>query len=288
MDRAYEIIVDATIDLPESLAGKMQIIPMRVQFEVDEIICDANWDEEKSKAFYARLRDKQLATTSQIPPYTYEQNFDRVLKQGKDVLYLCFSSGLSNTIESAQLAAQTMGERYPDQKIRIVDSKSASFGLATMLEEMLKNQCAGMSIDENADWMESYLLEYAVWFTVEDLMFLKHGGRISAAAALLGTTFRIMPVMHIDEVGKLPVVEKVQGRKSAMKTIIRQLEHLHAGEDRVYIIHADAIEDAKLMQKLIQKAYPQIGEVIIGQLGPVVGCHAGPGTLALAFRGKER
>ncbi|MEA4898004.1 DegV family protein [Bacillota bacterium Meth-B3] len=284
----YTIVVDATIDLPEELFPQVQVIPMQVQIGADTLSHASNWSEQQSEAFYARLRAGELPSTSQISPYAYEQAFERALEGGGDALYLGLSSGLSDTVAQAQLAANAVAERCRGQRVVVVDSLSATYGETLMLEAALDNRARGMTAEENARWLAEHRHEFATWFTVEDLMYLRHGGRISSAAALLGSALRIMPILRIDESGKLPVVEKIQGRKSAIKQLVRRMEkHISAHARKVYVIHADVPEEAELLRRLAQHARPD-AQVIVGGLGPVIGGHVGPGVLALAFRGNGR
>ncbi len=287
-DQPYQILVDATIDLTEKHRGAATILPMQIQLGSDTLLHNGYWSGEQNRAFYNRLRAGELPTTSQITPFDYETAFEKVLCAGQDALYLCLSSGLSDTVSSAQLAARNLKLKYPDRTVHVIDTLSAAYGETLMLEEVIKNRDKGMSACENARWIEEHKQEFAIWVTVEDLMYLRHGGRISTVAALMGSTFRIMPVIHVDSEGKLPVVEKVQGRKSAIKQLVRHFEkNMTADTRRVYVINADAPEEAEFLKRLVEHVRPD-AEVIVGALGPVIGGHVGPGTLALAFRGKGR
>lgn len=287
-ERKYEIIVDATTDMTDSLRGRVHVIEMQIQLGEETIVGSSEWNDETSHRFYDRLRDKELPTTSQITPYFYEMEFERFVQQGVDVLYLCLSSGLSNTIASAHLAASNVLGRHPEANVVVFDTRSATYGETLMLEEALSLRDQGRTLVETAAWLDAHAGEFATWFIVGDLMYLRHGGRISSAAALLGSTFRIMPIMHIDDEGKLPVYEKVQGRKSAVKQIVRELQKSATPHTKkVYIIHADVPEEAEFVRRLVAHALPE-AEAIIGNLGPVIGGHVGPATLALAFRGAHR
>lgn len=284
----YQIFIDATADFPAQLQGRAKMLSMQIAFGDQAVEYAADWDEAQLDRFYARLKGGDLPATSQIGPFAYEQAFEEVLLAGKDILYLCFSSGLSNSIVSAQVAIQALKEKYPQRTVALFDTRSATFAQGLLLEKALDNQEEGLDIEANLASLEQERQRIACWFTVSDLMYLRHGGRISAAAAVIGTTFRIMPVMRIDEAGKLPVVDKVQGRKTAIRSLVRRFQDTvdRPGEQVVYIIHSAAQEEARLLESMVRQAVPQVGGTHIGSLGPVIGAHTGPGTLALVFKTK--
>lgn len=284
----YRIFIDATADFPAALRDRVGLLPMQIAFGGQVMDYAADWDERKMGAFYARLKAGELPATSQISPFTYEQAFEQVLSSGEDILYLCFSSGLSNSFASAQVAINALARKVPQRKVVLFDTRSATYAQGMLLEKALKNLDAGVSIDDNLADLQRERAKIACWFTVSDLMYLRHGGRISAAAALIGTTLRIMPILCIDEAGRLPVVDKVQGRKTAIRALVRRFQATadRPGEQVVTIIHCAAEEEARLLESMVRGAVPQVGGTHIGGLGPVIGAHTGPGTLALVFRTK--
>ena len=213
--------------------------------------------------------------------------FTELLEQGKDILYLGFSSGLSATCENARTAAKALADKYPERKIRVVDSLCASAGQGLFVYLAVKNRDAGMSLDENADAMEADKLHLCHWFTVEDLKYLKRGGRISAATALLGTALNVKPVLHVDNEGHLIKVTQVHGRKKSIRRMAEMLGETILEDTPIFISHGDCMEDAQMLAKILKEEYGREVDLITG-VGSVIGAHSGPGTLALFFRGKER
>ena len=284
----YRIFIDATADFPAALRQRVGLLKMQIAFGGQAMEYAADWDQRRLDAFYARLKAGEMPATSQISPFAYEQAFGKALAAGEDILYLCFSSGLSNSIASAQVAISALSQRFPQRRVALFDTRSATYAQGMLLQKAVANLDQGMSIDENLADLERERGQIACWFTVSDLMYLRHGGRVSAAAALIGTTLRIMPILRIDEAGKLPVVDKVQGRKAAIRALVRRFQATadRPDEQVVTIIHCAAEEEARLLESMVRKAVPQVGGTHIGGLGPVIGAHTGPGTLALLF--KER
>ena len=285
----YRVFTDATTDFPAGVREQVELLPMQIAFGEETLEYAADWDEARLDAFYARLKAGELPTTSQIPPFAYEAAFEPVLAAGQDVLYLCFSSGLSNSYASAQVAAANLREKYPQRRVALYDTRSATFAQGLLVERAAANRQAGLSLEDNLASLEEERRRVACWFTVSDLMYLRHGGRISAAAAVIGTTLRIMPVLRIDEAGKLPVVEKVQGRKTALRALLRRFQTTvdRPEAQTAYLVHS-GIEDALLLEKMARQAVPQIRDIHVGPLGPVIGAHTGPGTLGLIFKAKPQ
>lgn len=287
----YVLFADATADLPRALAEKYDIhyLPMEIEIGGESIEFKGDWDQAMSHAFYDRLRAGENATTTQITPFVYESAFTSVLELERDILYVCFSSGLSNTISSAKIAADALLEKYPDRTIEIVDSLGATYGEGMVALYAARNRENGMSLKQNADWLRENIRRFVHWFTVDDLMFLKRGGRISAATAMLGTALKLKPVMHVDIEGHLVPVDRVQGRKNSLKAIARKMAetYLPEGLDQVFIGHGDAEDDARFLAGLLREALP-IENLDILPICPIVGAHSGPGTIALFYFGKDR
>jgi DegV family protein with EDD domain len=237
--------------------------------------------------FYNEMRDGRVAKTSGINEDTFQNVFSSCLEAGKDILYLAFSSGLSVTCENAKKVAAQLSEQYPDRKIRVVDSLCASAGQGLFVYLAVKNRDKGMSLDENADAMEADKLHLCHWFTVEDLKYLKRGGRISAATALLGTALNVKPVLHVDNEGHLIKMIQTHGRKKSIRKMAEKLGETILEDTPIFISHGDCPEDAQLLAKIIREEYGREVELIT-LIGSVIGAHAGPGTLALFFRGTER
>lgn len=288
---AYVVFTDATADLPRDDFEMYEIrsIPMPYRLGGQDFIYDGTWSEERLHAFYNWLRAGETVSTSQIAPSTYEEAFAPWLDKGIDVLYVSFSSGLSGSIQSANIAAQSLMERYPGRKVAVCDSLGATFGEGLAVLQAAKNRADGMSIEENAAWINGHVLKNVHWFTVDDLMFLKRGGRISAATAILGTTLQIKPVMHVDDAGHLIPVEKAQGRRTSLKAIAKKMKESGVGLEAqtVYIGHGDARADAEFLAETIRKTVP-VGGIHIGMISPIIGAHSGPGTIALFFVGSHR
>ena len=237
--------------------------------------------------FYNEMREGRVAKTSGINEDTFQNTFTSFLEAGKDILYLAFSSGLSVTCENAKKVAAQLSEQYPDRKIRVVDSLCASAGQGLFVYLAVKNRDKGMSLDENADAMEADKLHLCHWFTVEDLKYLKRGGRISAATALLGTALNVKPVLHVDNEGHLIKMIQTHGRKKSIRKMAEKLGETILEDTPIFISHGDCPEDAQLLAKIIREEYGREVELIT-LIGSVIGAHAGPGTLALFFRGSER
>lgn len=289
--RDYVIFTDATVDLTDAFiaAENIQILPMDYTIEGTTQTYFRDWTEDKYQDFYKLLRGGKVVTTSQITPFTYTSAFEPALKAGKDVLYICFSSGLSGTIESARLVATNLMETYPEQQVCCVDSLGATYGEGLAVITAAKCRAEGMDVRECAQFVEDNLQHNAHWFTVDDLMFLKRGGRISATTAIVGSALQIKPVMHMDAVGRLVPVDKVRGRKLSLKAVANKMkETAIAPEDQiVYISHGDVKEDAELLAHRIREIMP-VKDIVISQLSPIIGAHSGPGTVALFFLAQQR
>ena len=284
----YKIITDSCCDLPVYMIASLDIhmISLNLHFR-GETLKDSVTDEIKT--VYDAWRAGEAATTSAVNPQQWAEGIEPVLADGRDALVLTFSSGLSTTYQSAAIAAQELQEKYPQRKIRVVDGLCASLGQGLLVWYACKKRDAGMSVDELADWCENNKLHLCHWFTVDDLMYLKRGGRVSAATALVGTMLQIKPVLHVDDEGHLINVSKVRGRKASIEALAKKMgETALPGEnDTVFICHGDCIEDARYLEKLVKEKFG-VKEVFIGYTGAVIGSHSGPGTLALFFLGEHR
>ena len=208
---------------------------------------------------------------------------------GRDVLVLAFSSGLSTTYQSAVIAAGELEEKYPQRRIRVVDTRSASLGQGLLVWYACRKRDEGMALEELADWAEKTKLNLCHWFTVDDLMYLKRGGRVSAATAIVGTMLGIKPVLHMDDEGHLINVGKVRGRKASIEALAEKVGQLGLpGQNQtVFICHGDCLEDAQRLEAILKEKYG-VEEAFIGYTGAVIGSHSGPGTLALFFLGEKR
>ena len=288
---SYQIITDATADLNgKLLAGlpEVKIIPMNVQVNGREYLFGPGGNIECDE-FYAFLRSGQFASTSQINPVTYREHFEAILKEDKDVLYLCFSSGMSKTIQSANMAMEELKEEYPDRTILCLDTLCAAVGEGLFVMEAARKQAQGMDIHSLYNWLEEHRLNLCHWVTVDTFDHLKHGGRVSATSAAMGTILGIKPLIHMDENGKLEAVGKPRGKKKALEALIASMEKGWQPEisRQVIIGHGDSPEVARELRDLVAARFPE-AEIFIAPIGPVIGAHAGPGVMTVFFWGNNR
>lgn len=287
MAAEYILITDSACDItPEKLREwNVELVRMPFLFTDDG---KEHLDHDLSMPeFYAQMRDGRVAKTSGVNQDTFENAFTPFLEAGKDVFYLAFSSGLSVTAQNGKHAAEALQEKFPERKIRVVDSLCASAGQGLFVYLAVQNRDKGMTIDENADAMEADKLHLCHWFTVEDLKYLKRGGRISTATALLGTALNVKPVLHVDNEGHLIKMTQTHGRKKSIRKMAEALGESIYPDTPIFISHGDCEDDAQLLARILKEEYGK--EVnLITFIGSVIGAHSGPGTLALFFRGKER
>ena len=287
----YRLFSDVTADVSEELMAGMppvELVPMQVELGGENYTYGPDGNLTVAH-FYAEQRAGKFASTSQINPMVYRECFEKVLKEGEDILYLCFSSGLSSTLQSANLCAQELREEYPERRLIVVDTLCAAVGEAMLVREAARKQQEGLSIEELAAWVEENRLKICHWFTVDSFDHLKHGGRVSAAAAVVGTMLQIKPLLHVDEEGKLRVAEKPRGRKQAIRT---QVAHMKEGwmpemGKLVVIGHGDCPEDCEQLKQAVLKEFPD-ADIRVADIGPVIGAHTGPGMLALIYWGTNR
>lgn len=285
---SYRIVTDSCCDLPESMYGQLglSMIPLTLNFRGGE---HTDLSEAFMKEMYAGLRAGEVASTAAVNPDGWANAIEPTLAAGEDVLVLAFSSGLSTTYQSAVIAAAELQEKYPERKIRVVDTLCASLGQGLLVWYAAKKRDAGMGLEELTAWCEEYKFKLCHWFTVDDLMFLKRGGRVSAATALVGTMLQIKPVMHVDNEGHLIKVSTARGRKASINALAAKMgETMLPGEnDTVFICHGDCIEDAEYLAQKVKEMFG-VKEVLIYYTGAVIGSHSGPGTLALFYLGEHR
>jgi len=284
----FQIVTDSACDFSagEYDALGIRAVPLKVEFRG---IFSDDRNDDSLKDFYEGLRKGDAATTAAVNPEQWRAAMEPALAQGRDVLVLAFSSGLSTTCQSAQIAARELLEAYPRRQIRVVDTLCASMGQGLLVWYACRRRDAGMSLEETYNWCMENRLHLCHWFTVDDLFFLKRGGRISGATALVGTMLNIKPVLHVDNEGHLISVSKARGRKAAIEALVKQAETLGAGFDNetIAISHGDCREDAEYLARLMKQRLG-VKNVIINYVGAVIGSHSGPGTLALFFLGAHR
>jgi len=285
---SYKIITDTCCDFPEQMYDQLDVavVPLSLTVKGQTV---TSFPEEKLKEVYAALRDGEHATTAAANPQDWENAIAPILEQGEDALVMAFSSGLSTTYQSAVIAAEELMERYPGRTVKVVDSLCASLGQGLLVYYACKKRDAGMSLEELAAWCEEKKYNLCHWFTVDDLFYLKRGGRVSAATALVGTMLQIKPVLHVDNEGHLISVAKARGRRASLQALAKKMAdtQLPGENDIAFISHGDCLEEAEALAEML-KSQCGVKEVLIHYVGAVIGSHSGPGTVALFFLGNER
>ena len=285
----YQIVTDSACDIKPQMLEQWGVKLIELNFRFDGEDKEYFNSEMDITVFYNKMREGATAKTSAINPEGFINTFEALLQEGKDVLYIGFSSGLSTTYHSATIAAQELQEKYPQRKVLTVDSLAASAGQGMLVYFAVQKQRAGCTLQEAADFVKEQLPKLCHWFTVDDLVYLKRGGRISPTVAFVGAVLGIKPILHVDDAGKLISVSKVRGRKASLATLAAKYEELaeSVGEGTVYISHGDCLSDAQALAQMLQDKHG-VSVEIITDVGTVIGAHSGPGTLALFFVGKQR
>ena len=284
----YVITVNSTVDVPPKWLEERNVPFIPLKYTID----GQNYTDMKglsSEEFFQKLREGKMSVTSQINPEEARTAFEPFLKEGKDILHLAFSSGLSGTYNSMRIAAEELREEYPDRKIIVVDTLCACMGEALLLYYVLKQKELGKTIEEAAQWAENNKLHICHNVTVDDLNHLHRGGRVSKTAAVLGTMVQIKPMIHMDNEGKLKVIGKERGRKKALNKIVDMAAEQSSGWDNeiIMITHGDCIKDAEYVADLVRRKMG-IDNILIHNIGTVIGSHTGPGVVAVFCMGKER
>ena len=288
---SFVILTDSSADLSASMVQQLDVQVLPLSFVLDGHTYHDHPDNRDMDPhlFYERLRSGDMATTSAVNVAQYTEALEPLLQAGQDVLILAFSSGLSTTYNSSLIAVKELQAKYPDRKLFTVDTLCASLGQGLLVWYAAQARARGGSIEEVRDWIEEHKLNLCHQFTVDDLYFLKRGGRISSATALVGSMLHIKPVLHVDNEGHLINTGKVRGRQAALKALVDRMEHtaIDSGSLTVFISHGDCLEDAQMVADMVKKRFG-VQEVYINYVGPVIGAHSGPGTLALFYMGTER
>lgn len=287
----YVIVTDSSADLDAAEVKELELQVIPLKFTIGGATYSDYPDNRDMDPheFYDRLRAGEVATTAALNLEDAKGVFEPILKEGKDVLMLAFSSGLSSSCQACLLAAGELAEEYPDRKIYVVDTLCASRGQGLLVYHTVMKKRAGATLEEARDFAEENKLHLCHWFTVDDLMFLKRGGRVSATAAALGTMLSIKPVLHVDDEGHLINMSKTRGRKGSIKAIVDKAAELAidpAGQT-MFICHGDCLEDAEQLAQMVRERFGT-KDIRIGYTGTVIGAHSGPGTLALFFLGEHR
>lgn len=286
--REYVITTDSTVDLSKEFLNEKEITVLSLSYILDGVTYK-DMEGLTGKEFFDKLRNGSLPTTSQINPEEAKETFEQIVKEGKDILHIAFSSGLSGTYNSCRIAAEDLMEEYPESKVIVIDSLCASMGEGLLLYKAIELKEEGKSLEELADWVEANKLHICHNVTVDDLFHLHRGGRISKATAVLGSMVKIKPIIHMDNEGKLVVIGKERGRKKSITNLVDRMEKQMGEYDNstCMITHGDCEEDALYLKTLLEERFG-VKKVIIHGIDSVIGSHTGPGVLAVFFMGDER
>lgn len=284
----YKIITDFASDLPAELAAAwdIEVIPMEVFIEGEEPHLGGEIDITE---FYQKLREKKSAKTSAVNIEAFTKTFEAHLDKGEDIIYVSLSSGLSGTYSASSIAAGELAERFPERKIYLVDSRSGSIGEGLIAYLIAQKKAEGASIDDVFAYAQDTVAHLNSWFTVDDLFFLKRGGRLSAATAIVGSLFMIKPILAASKEGRLVACGKARGRRGAIEELAKSVERLAQDptQNIIAISHSDCLKDAIELEMMLRAKW-DVKDVIIADIGPVMGAHCGPGTLAVFFVGAEK
>ena len=287
----FVIVTDSSADLSHEMVQALgvEVLPLAFTMEGKTYYNYTDNRDMAPKEFYRRLAAGAVATTNAVNVGQAIEGIEPLLQAGKDVLTLAFSSGLSATYSSMQIAVDELAEKYPERKVYAVDTLCASLGQGLILYLAAGLQKQGKSIEEVRDWVEANKLHICHWFTVDDLNHLKRGGRVSAAAALFGTMLSIKPVLHVDDTGHLVPVSKTRGRKASLLALVDRMAEsaIDPAGQTIFISHGDCEADAEFVADEVRRRFG-VQDIYINYVGPVIGNHSGPGTLALFFLGSRR
>ena len=290
----YVISCCSTADLSKEHFEKIDVHYCCFHYEMDGVQYSDDLGQSMDfDVFYQRMTDGAMTKTSQINADEYEEYFTQFLSQGKDIIHLTLSSGISGTFNSANLAKALLEDKYPDRKIYVIDSLAASSGYGLLIDHLAGMRDSGATIDELAAWVEEHKLNLNHWFFSSDLTFFIRGGRISKAAGAVGTVLNICPLMNVDFEGRLIPRYKIRTKKKVIQAIVDKMaEQAEGGTDysgKCFISHSACEEDAKAVAALVEERFPNLnGRVLINSIGTTIGSHTGPGTVALFFWGQKR
>ncbi len=288
---SYILLTDSSADLPAYLVDELtlHVLPLSVTINGETYRNYPDEREIKASTLYANLRDGASAVTSAVNVGTFHDFMEPYLQAGQDILYIGFSSGLSGTYQAGHIAAQELMQQYPERKVLTVDSLCACLGQGLLLYLIAQKIAAGATIEEAAAYAEETKLHICHWYTVDDLFFLKRGGRVSTTTAVIGSALGIKPVMHMDDNGKLASHGTARGRKKALRALVEHMKEtaIEPAQQTVFIAHGDCLEEAESVAQMIREAFG-VREIIINFIGPVIGAHSGPGTLSIFYLGTHR
>ncbi len=285
----YVISTDSTADLPIEYSGEHNIVIQDLSFSFGDEMYRGLSDMEPA-VFYKRMRNGDVAKTNACIPGNVRASFEEILKSGKDILHISFSSGLSASYNVVKIVAEELASDYPERKIAVIDSLSAAPGQGLLVYYCVMNHEDGMPFDENVRQIEALKLHVCHEFTVEDLKYLARGGRISKTTAVLGTIINVKPVLHVDNEGHLINIAKVRGRKQSLNALVENMgKHLSDDfkNEIVFIGHGDSLEDAEYVRDLVKERYG-VKNFMLNYICPTIGAHSGPGTIALFYLGSSR
>ena len=287
----FVIVTDSSADLSHEMVQALgvEVLPLAFTMEGKTYYNYTDNRDMAPKEFYRRLAAGAVATTNAVKVGQAIEGIEPLLQAGRDVLVLAFSSGLSATFQSSKLAVEELSEKYPERKLYTVDTLCASLGQGLLVWYAAQERKKGRTIEEVRDWAEANKLSLCHQFTVDDLHFLKRGGRISATTAVVGSMLQIKPVLHVDDEGHLINIGKARGRQSSLKALVDKMEKTvtEAGKQTVFISHGDCLEDAEAVAQMVRERFGT-QDIRINYVGPVIGAHSGPGTLALFYLGTQR
>lgn len=289
--RNFAIFTDSSCDLTAHMAQELEltVVPLSVTIDGETYENDLAGKALPFEKCYALLRAGKQAVTSAVNVAQFTAAMEPVLQAGSDILYLGFSSALSGTYSAGAVALEQLSARYPEAKVYAVDTLCASLGQGMLIYLAVQQKRAGKSIEEVRDYVEAQKLHLCHWFTVDDLHHLHRGGRVSATSAVVGTVLNIKPVLHVDNEGRLIFVDKVRGRRNALKSVVQKMADTAIAPEQqtIFISHGDCLEEAELLADMVREKL-HVRDVVINFVGPVIGAHSGPGTLALFFLGTKR
>ena len=294
MESSFLLSCESTIDLPYSYANERNLPVLFYSYQVDGVNYedDMGRNPEALPKFYGFLAEGKLPTTTQLNEFQYETFFDNLLQQG-DVLHIAFGSGMTASVQNAMLAAETLREKYPERRLVVIDSLCSSSGYGLLVDGAADLRAAGKSLDEVADWVLAHRQNVHHQFYSTELKFYRRSGRMSGAAAAIGTVLGICPIMRLDDKGRIIAYDKVRGKKNAVaRTVETMKRHAEGGEaysGKVFICHSNCPADAEATKAAVAAAFPHIdGEIRICNIGTIVASHSGPGTVAVFFFGDAR
>ena len=288
----FEIVTDSSCNLKEEMIDEfgLHVLPLTFMVDGEQRQSYLKGQVTNLQQFYTMMREGKVITTSLPNLADSEALLRGLLEAGRDVLYLGFSSGLSGTYEAISLLCNQLAAEFPERKIFSVDTLAASGGEGLLVWHAVQKAREGLSIEELRDWVEQHKLNLAHWFTVDDLMFLWRGGRVSKTSAWAGTLLNIKPVLHVDDEGHLIPMEKVRGRKKSLNALVDHMEKSAlppVADQMVFITHGDCLEDAEYVANKVRERFG-VRDVVINYVDPVIGAHSGPGTMALFYMAESR